>query len=82
MERKGDPRLLVVATDRLEPLKDALGEMKVLGKLSGEPYRKARQNELLNGPCDEQGRTSSALNTSTCSGNLPCRLQKSFSQST
>jgi hypothetical protein len=35
VERKGDPRLLVVAVDRLEPLKEALGEMTVLGKLSG-----------------------------------------------
>lgn len=82
MERKGDPRLLVVAMDRLEPLKDALGEMTVLGKLSGEPYRNEKQNEILNGPCGEQARTSSARNISTCSGSLPCRLQKSFSQST
>ena len=43
VERKGDPRLLVVAVDRLEPLREALGDMTVLDKLSGEPsYRAGR----------------------------------------
>lgn len=36
VERKGDSRLLVIATERLEPLKEALGGMTVLGRLSGE----------------------------------------------
>ncbi|KAI5452982.1 isoleucine-tRNA ligase [Naganishia albida] len=50
VERKSDPRLLVIATERLEPLKEALGDMKVLGRITGQELVGTKYQHLFTKP--------------------------------